>query len=198
MISGFLDYMGRYIVLTAEEKAMLSELLEVRRYDKKARITDSGEVEQYLNYVVKGLIRKYFFRGKDQVIKHIAKEGTLLASSVSYFSRVPSSYIVETIEPSILISISRDNLEKLFESGDRWEKAGRLIMADLLIEKEYWLLDMVRYTPRERFLRFIKEQPDLVQRVPQKYLASYLHIKPETFSRLKHLVETKTNIMTQA
>ena len=198
MISGFLDYMGRYIVLTEEEKAMLSDLLEVRRYDKKSRLTDSGEVEQYLSYVVKGLIRKYFFRGKEQVIKHIAKEGNLLASSVSFFSRVPSSYIVETIEPTIIISISRDNLEKLFESGDRWERAGRLMMADLLIEKEYWLLDTIRYTPRERFLRFIKEQPDLVERVPQKYLASYLHIKPETFSRLKHLVETKTNIMSQA
>ena len=111
---------------------------------------------------------------------------------------MPSSYIVETIEPSIVVSISRDNLERLFESGDRWERAGRLMMADLLIEKEYWLLDTIRYSPRERFLRFIKEQPDLVERVPQKYLASYLHIKPETFSRLKHLVETKTNIMSQA
>ncbi len=198
MFSGFLDYMGRYIVLTEEEKAALSQLLEVRRFDRKARLTDIGEVEQYLNYVVKGLVRKYFFRGKEQVIKHLTKEGNLLASSVSYFSRIPSSYIVETIEPSIVVSISRDNLERLFESGDHWERAGRLMMADFLIEKEYWLLDTIRYTPRERFLKFIKEEPDLVERVPQKYLASYLHIKPETFSRLKHLVETKTNIMSQA
>jgi CRP-like cAMP-binding protein len=129
MISGFIDYMSRYIVLTEEERAVLSELLEVRRFDKKARLTDIGEVEQNLNYVVKGLIRKYFFRGKEQVIKHIAYEGTLLASSVSYFSRVPSSYIVETIDPSIVVSISRDNLERL-RIWRIWERAGRLMMAD--------------------------------------------------------------------
>ena len=86
-----------------------------------------------------------------------------------------------------MISISRINLEKLFESGDKWERLGRLMMTDFLIEKEYRLLDLIRYSPRERFLRFAKEQPDLMKRVPQKYLASYLDIKPETFSRLKHL-----------
>ena len=198
MISGFLEYMGRYIVLTEDEKARLSELLEVRTYDKKAKLTDLGEVEQYLNFVVNGLIRKFFFNGKEQVIKHIVKEGNVLPSSVSFLSRLPSNYIVETIEPSVVVSISRDNLEKLFESGERWERAGRLMMADLLIEKEYWLLNMARYSPRERFLQFIKEQPDLVQRVPQKYLASYLHIKPETFSRLKHLVQIKNNIVEQS
>ena len=198
MISGFLEFMGRYIALTDDEKARLSEILEVRTYDKKAKLTDLGEVEQYLNFVVNGLIRKFFFNGKDQVIKHIAKEGNILASSVSYFSRLPSNYIVETIEPSVVVSISRDNLEKLFESGERWERAGRLMLADLLIEKEYWLLNMARYSPRERFLQFIKDQPDLVQRVPQKYLASYLHIKPETFSRLKHLVQIKNNIIEQS
>lgn len=193
MVKGFLEYMGRYIVLTSAEEEMLSEILEVRTYDKRVRLTDFGEVEQYLNFVVKGLIRKYFMRGKEQVIKSIAKEGSILASSVSYFSRIPSRYIVETIEPSVVVSISRDNLEKLFESGDRWERVGMKMMADFLIDKEYWLLDMIRFTPRERFLRFVKEQPDLVQRVPQKYLASYLHIKPETFSRLKHLVPVKNS-----
>ena len=65
------------------------------------------------------------------------------------------------------------------------------MMADFLLEKEYLLLDSIRYTPRERFLHFMKEQPDLLQRVPQKYLASYLDIKPETFSRLKHLMYMK-------
>lgn len=188
MVKGFLEYMGRYIHLTNAEEEMLSGMMEVRTFDKRVRLTDFGEVEQYLNFVVKGLIRKYFYRGKEQVIKHITKEGSVLASSVSFFSRVPSRYIVETIEPSVMVSISRDNLEKLFALGDRWEEAGMRLMTDLLLEKEHWLLDMVRYTPRERFLKFMKEQPDLLQRVPQKYLASYLHIKPETFSRLKHLV----------
>lgn len=193
MVKGFLEYMGRYIDLTKDEEEKLSGMLEVRSYDKRVRLTDIGEVEHYLNFVVKGLIRKYFIRGKEQVTKHLATEGHLLASSVSFFTGQPSRYIVETVEPSIVVSLNRSDLEKLLDSGERWETAGMKMMADFLIEKEYWLLDMIRYTPRERFLQFIKEHPDLVQRVPQKYLASYLHIKPETFSRLKHLVPLKNS-----
>ena len=185
-MTGFQDWLGRYAGLTSNEMDMLSEMQEVRTFDKKVRLTDIGEVEQYLNLVIKGLVQKYFLRGKEQVIKDIVHEGKVLSSSVSYFTKQPSVYIVETIEPTTVVSISRDNLEKLFQLGDRWERIGRLMMTDFLIEKEYWLLDSIRLSPRERFLRFFKEQPDLVQRVPQKYLASYLAIKPETFSRLKH------------
>lgn len=191
MIRGFQEYLGRFVALTAEENDSLGELMEVRTFDRKARITDTGEIESYFNYIVKGLVRKYFYRGKEQVIKEIAKEGNLVSSSVSFLTGKPSKYIIETIEPSVLVSISRENLNHLFESGIKWERGGRLLMETLLLEKEYWLLDRTRYSPRERFLRFLREQPDLLQRVPQKYLASYLDIKPETFSRLKHLAQAR-------
>lgn len=191
MVRGFLEYLGRVSPLSEEDKTLLSKIMEVRTFDRKVTITDVGEVELYLNFVVKGLIRKYFLLGKEQVIKHIASEGNMLASSVSFFSGQPSQYIVETIEPSTVVSISRTNIEKLFESDNKWERIGRLMMTDFLVDKEYWLLDMIRYTPRERLLRFVKEHPDLMLRVPQKYLASYLDIKPETFSRLKHLALTR-------
>jgi CRP-like cAMP-binding protein len=191
MKEGFLEYLGRFDELTNEEKELVSGLLEIRTYDKRARLTNDGEVEQYLSIVVKGLTRKFFIKDKEEVIKHIAKEGDIVSSYVSYFSRTPSNCIIEAIEPTTVVSISRDNLEKLFESGERWERIGRKMMAEFLIEKEYWLLDAIRYTPRERFLRFLKEEPDLLRRVPQKYLASYLDIKPETFSRLKQLLMKK-------
>ena len=56
------------------------------------------------------------------------------------------------------------------------------------LQVEYQILDNIRYTTKERFVNFMKQNPELVLRVPQKYLASYLEIQPETFSRLKHLM----------
>jgi hypothetical protein len=55
--------------------------------------------------------------------------------------------------------------------------------------KDRWQMQLVKLTPRERFIAFVTKNPDLMQRVPQKFLASYLNIKPETFSRFKHLVK---------
>jgi CRP-like cAMP-binding protein len=188
MLAGFQDYFGRYIDLAEEDIRLLSGLIEMRTYDKRVRIVDIGEIEQYLSFVTKGLLRKYFIRDKEEVITQIIKEGEVVVSSVSYFSNTPSRYIIETIEPTTVVSLTQANLEKLFAMGDKWEKMGRLMMTDFLVEREYWLLDNINCTPRQRFFRFIKEEPELLKRVPQKWLASYLNIKPETFSRLKLLI----------
>lgn len=191
MLAGLKAYLSQYIVLSAADELLLSQLFEVRTFSRKARLTDLGEIEEYFNFVVKGILRKYFYKGREELITHIATEGNMLASGTSFFTRQPSKFIVEAVEPTTVISITLENLEKLFSSSPQWERAGRLIVEDFFLEKEYWLLDNLRLTPRERFFDFIKEKSFMLQRVPQKYLASYLNIKPETFSRLKHLIHQK-------
>jgi CRP-like cAMP-binding protein len=193
MLQGVKQYLGRYAPLNGHDDLLLSQLIEIRSFAKQSRLTEIGEQEQYLNFVLKGMLRKFFYRNKQEVITHLTPEGNILASGVSFFSGKPSKYCVEAIEPTVVASISRENLERLFSSDPKWEMAGFRIMSEFLVEKDEWLLDKIRYTPRERFLRFMEERPELVQRIPQKYLAALLDIKPETFSRLKHLIKDKKN-----
>ena len=68
---------------------------------------------------------------------------------------------------------------------------GRLVVTAMMILREKWQMQLVKFSPRERFLKFVNRHPALIQRVPQKYLASYLNIQPETFSRFKHLLKEK-------
>jgi CRP-like cAMP-binding protein len=191
MVSVLRKYISQFIVLSDEELDALMNEIEVVSYDKKVRLTDMGDVEMYLHFIVKGLARKYFYKGKDEVITQIAREGELICSSVSFFSAQPSGYIVETIEPSTFYSLHKEKLEALYKRFPNMERMSRLIITELFLQKEYWELERIRYTTKERFVRFMAENPDLFQRVPQKYLASYLNIKPETFSRLKHLLRNK-------
>lgn len=191
MLKRVKHYLGQYAPLNGHDDLLLNQLIEIRSFGKHSRLTEIGEQEQYLNFVVKGMLRKFFYRKKQEVITHLTPEGHILSSGVSFFSQRPSKYCVEAIEPCVVASISRENLERLFSSDPKWELAGFRIMTEFLLEKDAWLLDKIRYTPRERFLRFMDENPELVQRIPQKYLASFLDIKPETFSRLKHLTRSK-------
>src|SRR5690606_16102347 len=101
-------YVSQFIALTDEELDALMNEIEVVSYDKKVRLTDMGDVEMYLHFIVKGLARKYFYKGKDEVITQIAREGELICSSVSFFSGKPSGYIVETIEPSTFYSLQKE------------------------------------------------------------------------------------------
>jgi signal-transduction protein with cAMP-binding, CBS, and nucleotidyltransferase domain len=197
MVTLLRKYLSQFITLSDDELEALMNEIEVVSYDKKVRLTDIGEIEQYLHFIVKGLARKYFYKGKDEIITQLAKEGELICSSVSFFSGKPSGYIVETIEPTTFYSLSKEKLEALYKRFPNMEKMSRLIITELFLQKEYWELERIRYTTKERFVRFMGENPDLFQRVPQKYLASYLNIKPETFSRLKHLLRIKKGETTQ-
>lgn len=191
MVAILQKYIDQFIDLPAEELEALINSIEVRQVDKKVRLTDIGESEKYLYFVIKGLARKFFLKGKEEIITQIAKEGELISSSVSYFSGMPSTYVIETIEPTTFYSLAHDRAEQLYSRYPKLERLSRLIITELFLQKEVWELERIRYSTKERFLRFMNENPELFQRVPQKYLASYLNIKPETFSRLKHLLRSK-------
>ncbi len=193
MVAILQKYIGQFIDLPVEELEALINSIEVRSVDKKVRLTDVNETEKYLYFVIKGLARKFFVKGKEEIITQIAKEGELISSSVSYFSGNPSGYVVETIEPTTFYSLHHDKAEQLYGRYPKLERLSRLIITELFLQKEVWELERIRYSTKERFLRFMNENPELFQRVPQKYLASYLNIKPETFSRLKHLLRAKKN-----
>jgi len=188
MLDALRQYVSNYAQLTEAEFDSMSEKIEIREFDKKQQLIGIGEMEIYLNFVVKGLARKYFFKGQEEIITQIAKESDLINSSVSFLNQTPSTYVVETIEPTVFLSMTKDNLENMYAGSHKMEHLGRLIVTNLFLQKEEWDHERMRLTTRDRFVNFVKNNPDLLQRVPQKYLASYLNIKPETFSRLKHLL----------
>lgn len=194
MLSSVYSYLLRFVDLTHEEFVQISKLMEVRHFNKKTRLVNLGENERYMNFMGTGLARKYFYRNNEEVITQIAKEGEFICSSVSFLTGTPSEYIVETIEPSSMISVSVENMEKVYELSYKMERLGRLVIIDWLIQKESWDNARISQSPKDRFLDFVEQSPDLYARVPQKFLASYLNIKPETFSRYKHLIQKQANV----
>jgi CRP-like cAMP-binding protein len=193
MLESVYKYLSRFVNVTKEEFDYISRFVEIRHLNKKVRLVNIGEKEKYISFIVKGVVRKYFFRQKEEVITQIAKEGELICSSVSFLCGVDSEYIVETIEPTTVLSISAENLEKIYAMGYKMERLGRLIIIDWLLQKEYWENERIQQGPKKRFINFLSNNPELLIRVPQKYLASYLNIKPETFSRYKHLLQRNSS-----
>jgi CRP-like cAMP-binding protein len=182
-------YVSRYIDLSDEEFAFLVQRLEIRNFEKKEFVTREGQIESYLNFIIKGLVRKYFYKDSEEMITQIAKENEIVSSYHSFLSGTPSNYVLETIEPTIFLSVSAKNVEELYAFHPKMERLGRLITTQQFLLKERWEYDRIRLDSHERFVYFMKDNADLLQRVPQKYLASFLNIKPETFSRFKHLLK---------
>ncbi len=189
----FLDYLRKFINLSDEEfDQYIAPVIRIRKLDKKEMLTRAGEVENNIYFITKGLIRKYYLKGREEINTQLSFEGHIIHSQESFHSRTPSEYFVEAIEPGLVVSMTYDQLETLFASSQRMEHMGRMIITYTMVIKDRWQMQLVKMTPRERFLNFVTKNPELMQRVPQKYLASYLNIKPETFSRFKHLLRNHT------
>ena len=188
----FFDYLNKFVPLCEEEfqKFIKPYLLE-RRFEKKEIVSRPVEVEDYLNFIVEGLVRKYYQKDNEEVNTQISHEGHIIHSQESFHSRKPSEYFVETLEPTTFISITYNDPEKLYGHHIKLERLGRLVITYTMVQKDRWQMQMIKMSPRERFLFFVHRHPDLLQRVPQKHLASFLNIQPETFSRFKHLVMVK-------
>jgi len=191
MINDLLTFLNRFVKVSGEEFAELIAWTEPRQFEKKTILTRPGEVEEYMYFITTGLVRKYFLKKDQEIITHLVKEGGIIGSGESFLTGQPSRYFVETLEPTTAFTISRQKLEEMYGSSKKWEKLGRIMTTQYFLVQEMRLMDNIRYSTRERFVTFMNENTDLLQRVPQKYLASYLNIKPETFSRLKHLMNPK-------
>jgi CRP-like cAMP-binding protein len=181
-------YLSGYVPLTKPEFTQLLRYVEVREYDKKVKVIGTGEVERYLNIIAWGLARKYLPVRNKEITVQLASEGHLIHSALSFHYRTPSTAVVETIEPTVFFSISYDSLQELYDRFPKAEHLGRMIISDLFVKKDDRYFDQLCTNTRERFLEYVRMHPQMLQRVPQKYIASYLNIKPETFSRLKHLM----------
>ena len=191
MINDLLTFLNKFVKVSIEEFAELIAWTEPRQFEKKTILTKPGDVEEYMYFITSGLIRKYFLKKDQEIITHLVKEGGIIGSGESFLTGQPSRYFVETLEPTTAFAISRQKLEEMYGSSKKWEKLGRIMTTQYFLVQEMRLMDNIRYSTRERFVKFMNENTDLIQRVPQKYLASYLNIKPETFSRLKHLMNPK-------
>src|SRR6188472_2425237 len=180
-------YLQRFMTITIDELKELLSYCEIRQVEKRTILVKEGEVDNYLNMVVKGLVMKYVRVKKNDMILQLATEGHVIHSEISFLTRTPSLVFVETLEPTIMVSLTYDKMEEALDKFPQGERLGRLILYGMFIKKDENRYNRLSKTTRQRFFDYIDHHQHMLQRVPQKYLASYLQIKPETFSRLKAL-----------
>lgn len=187
-----LVYLQRFMVISRDAFNQVIPFLEIRRFDKKKTLLQKGEVDVYMNVVVRGIVRKYVPQSKKgEVTLQLATEGHFVQSEISFHHRRASDVVLETLEPTTIVSIHYDKLKEAYDAVPEMELLGQAIIKQMFIKKDARYFEQLNKSTRERFLEYIHNHPHMLQRVPQKILASYLNIKPETFSRLKHLLLQK-------
>ena len=194
MYESLLVFLTNFITLSNEEFSQLTGKIIHREFQKKEILIKEGETATHLYFINKGLIHQYFYKGKEVVTTDLVVEKTITGAVTSFLSGMPSHFYLEAMEPTSALAISKHDLEYLYKNNKKWQRYGRILITHFLLQQERQLLDNIRYSIRERFVHFAEAFPDLLKRVPQRRLASYLNIKPETFTRLKPLIAEKKKL----
>lgn len=147
-----------------------------------------GEVSRKAWLIEKGCVRAWFSsKGRDITFQFFV-EDMAVSSAESFRKKIPSVFTLETVEPCVLHWIHKKNMDQMMQEILE-VPASRDRMIDTLFERQVnyanHFLSFIKYTPQERYEHLLAERPDLILRVPQQYIASYLGITPVSLSRIK-------------
>ena len=185
-MSLIIQNISKHISLTQEEERLFLSKTEIQNYKTKTIILNAGEVCKHSYFVNSGLLRS--FNINDNIVEHVlsfACEGWWIGDMYSLLSQKPGNLFIEVLEEAEVVLLSKENQEVLYNTIPKLERFFRIVTENSLIANQERLMDNLSLTAEERFEKFCKKYPTLIQKVPQKQIASYIGVTPEFFSKMK-------------
>lgn len=176
----------QFATFAEKDLQILSQYFKPVSYEKDTILLDIGEINDKLYFVEEGVLQEFSYQEEEQTNTHwLMPEGSFVYSTVSFINEIPTEMGIRAIEKVKLLYITKQELQIIYEKVPQMERVGRLVTEQTLTEYEKFLL-LIRYRSSEEKLAWFEETfPTLINRVPQKYIASYLNIRPETLSRVR-------------
>jgi CRP-like cAMP-binding protein len=186
------DFISKYVSLTEEEKNAITSLDLFRSVKKGTILLNEGQRSKDSYFVLKGCIRTYYLLDSEERTTAFYTEMEALTPPC-VISKTPSDYYVSCIEDSILLVSNSDMEVEINTQFPKFETMCRILSAELLAKQQIDFDEFKTSSPEQRYLNLLQKRPDLIQRVPQHQLASYLGIKPPSLSRLRaRILEKKS------
>lgn len=175
----------RYVQLSDAQWALIALHWHEHAFTRGAVICAVGQMEQRFYIVQSGVQRLSFPHDGKDICVGFAYDGSWCGEFASFVSRKPARFDVTAVTDSVLIGIGYDDLQALYRAVPPLERWGRLILEELLAGRAVREVEHLSLSAEERYDRLMARSPHLLQLVPQKDIASYLRMTPETFSRLR-------------
>ena len=175
----------RYSTMTHDELNMLESILVPMKFAKNEFILREGEISTNIFWIVKGLVRQFYFKNDKELTEYMATENNIVMCIESLFREQPTKLQIKALEPTILIALPKADLEAVAMKSVNIQILYRKILEESLILSQHHA-DMLRFeSALDRYQKLVKNQPQLVLRAPLVYIASYLQMTPETLSRVR-------------
>jgi len=179
------------VPLTKAEEELIKSYLTTKKLRKKQYLLQEGDVCKTIAFVEKGALREYTLdeNGNERIVQ-FALEGWIISDLYSFLTGEPATYNIDALEDSELVLITKSAYEELLQKVPKYETYTRLNITGAYIAMQKRLTSTISNSSEERYAAFNTIYPDIVQRVPQHMIASYMGLTPETLSRIRRKIST--------
>jgi CRP-like cAMP-binding protein len=185
------DFIGKYISLTEDEKNALISLNLFHSLKKGTVLLKEGQKSNDNYFVLKGCIRKYYIiHGEEKTTAFYTEMEGITPHCV--LNEMASEYYVACVEDSILVVSNSDMAEETNSKFPKFEVMCRMMSEELLAKQQIDFDEFKTSSPEQRYMNLLQKRPDLIQRIPQHQLASYLGMQPQSLSRLRARIVEKS------
>ena len=173
------------------ELKVMMPYFEFRKFKKKSILLNIGKVSDEVFYLIKGCIRLYCEKDGEELSTYFFTENMFAGSYDSFLSRKPSKVAIETLEECEVLVLSHKSQEKLYKVFPKMNEFIRKAIEQRFVLLHDLFISYLLNSPEERYLMLLKDRPELLQRIPQHQIASFLGVTRVSLSRIRNRVSKK-------
>lgn len=186
-----IKYISQFMTLSEAEAGEVAKQIKFKSFKKGTVLLKEGQVAKLCYFVLKGCIRQYFLVDGEEKTTNFFTEGQPVTPYEGTFKRVPSKFYLSCVEDAILTIGTPEDEVAFFEKFPKLEPVKGLAVEEELGKSMDLFSSYILNSPEERYLNLLKTRPDLLDRVPQYQLASFLGVTPESLSRIRKRIMIK-------
>jgi len=185
MIDVLLQTIEKVVYISPDEKELIARLFREKKYNKGEYFLKEDEVCRQVGFIISGVMRYYINNDGEEKTYGFAKEFDFVCNNESFIPQKPSRQLIQALEDSQLLVISYTDLQTFYTTLKNGERYGRMVIEQVFVQTLQGLNSFYTDSPELRYEKFVRDYPDMLQRIPQYYIASFVGVKPQSLSRIR-------------
>lgn len=190
MFDNLIKNMHGHLHLGEEELNYFLPMLEYRLIKKNDFFVRTGENANYVGFIDSGLLRYYYVTGEREHTTRVFFPNEWAGDYASFLREKPAVLNITAMEDTVVFLFYYEAMQTAYDKFKIFERFGRLIAESLFIELENKSASFLTKTPEERYVDLIKQRPEILAKIPLKYISSMLGIQPESLSRIRRRIQS--------
>ena len=186
-----LNTIKSFIPLSSNDEEIVRRLFHKKIFKKGDHLLQAGSICRYIIFIETGLVRYYINSDGEEHTNYFNKEGEFVCDYMSFLPQVPSYVNIQALEDTTIFVISFNDIQQFYKEVEHGERFGRLGIEQVFVNVINQIKSLYTDPPEVRYRQFLSNFPDIGQRIPQYYIASYVGIKPQSLSRIRKRIAGK-------